>query len=158
MRFECGSRQSVVAELDQRASAGRFEQELHRRLPRPQAFDATPGKYHFGIWNDLQVGPSDGNAMRTRDTEYPAGPGIGLDDLGEPSLHLGRLRQECKHCFGQRIDADFKSNLPTLTRVVHFLTLLRSAASAAAFNRCSRGPQYPLMNLRSSSKPSCRTT
>src|ERR1700694_1617459 len=51
MRFECGPRQSVVAELDQRASAVRFEQELYRRLPGHQTFHTTPGEHHFFTWD-----------------------------------------------------------------------------------------------------------
>src|SRR5213080_459334 len=145
MWFERGRRQSVVAQLNQRAFAARFEQKLNRRLPGPHTFDAAPREHHFFIWNYFLVDPSDGKAVRSRDTECPAGQGIGLNHLRKPGLHLGRIGKEREHRFGRRTDVDLKANFLAVARVVHF-ALFRSAASAAIFSRRNRGRQNPSTN------------
>src|ERR1700738_3277060 len=158
MRLDRGFRKSVVAQPHEGARAVRLDQEFHGRLPWLETFHATPAERHLPVWNDFQVSPFDRETGRVGDEEHTARPGIGLDCFGEPDLHLGRIGQESKHGFGRRIDADIKSNLPTLPRVAHFFALLRSTASAAFFNRRSRGPQCTSMNSTSSSKASARTT
>src|SRR6266852_1414382 len=73
MRFHGRFRQIVVTQPNQRALTVGFEQELHCRLSGLETFHATPSEHHLFIWNYLDVSPSDGNSVRSRDTEYPAG-------------------------------------------------------------------------------------
>src|SRR6516164_2974720 len=153
VRFDGGQWQSVVAQPDECAIAVRLEQELHGRLPGLEPFHATPSEYDLSIRNDLEIGSLDGDAGRTRDTEQAARPGIGLHQLGEPDLHMGRIGQQPEYRFGQRINANLQSDVARAFVVAHLGIFLRSAASAASFSRLRRGRQNPAMNSASSSKP-----
>src|SRR6266853_1466312 len=88
LRFDRGSRQSVVAQPHQRSVAVRLEHELYRRFPWLEPFDAAPGEYDFAVCHDLEVGAFDGNAGRARDAKHPARPRVGLHQFGEPGPHV----------------------------------------------------------------------